>query len=41
MATYHMPHYDRELTFANILYNLHINIMKFNRQKSIPALSTF
>jgi transketolase N-terminal domain/subunit len=33
MAIYHMPHYDRELTFAEILYNLYINIMKFKWQK--------
>jgi len=33
MATYHMPHYDRELKFANIYYNLCIKTMKFNWQK--------
>lgn len=41
MAIYHMPHYDRELTFPKVLYNLYIHIIKFNCQTSIPALSTF
>jgi hypothetical protein len=36
-----MPHHDRELTDEKLVYNLYLPIMKFNYQKSIPALSTF